>query len=134
MQSYAQFINEAIKYDIKGWGGTPNHQDVDYLGFRTKMSPDEYLALNPKRESPTPFVLDAMKKGEAIAPPMLICKREGTDFRVHGHEGRSRAMAAKILGEKSIPVFVVFSDVTRARHLTPAIIKAAKFLPDITSS
>jgi hypothetical protein len=76
------------------------------------LSPDEFLELaeaiapeQVKGES-VEFLEEAIRDGKPIAPPFLTLQWNITknQWKVVGHEGRHRAMAAKKAGLKSLPV------------------------------
>lgn len=105
-------------------GVVPRQQEIDYTGFTVHMSPDEFLALNPHVYKPTAGTLAYLAKGGPVAPPWLGVTWEDGYWQVENHEGRHRAMHAKRLGVKRIPVDILLNRGLRARHLTPAMRRA----------
>ncbi|WP_373078690.1 LPD38 domain-containing protein [Zhongshania sp.] len=134
--------------DLESKGATSNIydylKDPDY--FRSKkgiatevvqMSPDEYvrraaktLSQNEGREITPKELADQRlesqdRDGGTIVDGMVKAMRQGTQFAAPylspgGQEGLHRALAAKQLGMKSIPVVIV-SNVPKASEQKPAI-------------
>jgi hypothetical protein len=115
-----------VKWDVKGIGGVPNQQEINYRGFIVNMTAEEFRKLVPPGNSgpnTITFVKDKISKGEPIAPPFLNVKwiPEKKYWQVLNHEGRSRSDA--ISRNVSIPVYI-FPSQMRARDLTDEMKKA----------
>jgi hypothetical protein len=140
-----------------GLGGTPNNDNIDYLGFVAWMTPSDFLRLNPDRPVlPRPQSKAAWAQ-KGIGAPMLYVdlvddsrqsiadlildledesevamralERVSPTLRVRSHEGRGRAMFIREhLGEALMPVAVVPKGL-RARHLAaaPGLLQRAVF-------
>ena len=140
-----------------GLGGTPNNDNIDYLGFVAWMTPSDFLRLNPDRPVlPRPQSKAAWAQ-KGIGAPMLYVdfvddsqqsiadlildledepdaamralERVSPMLRVRSHEGRGRAMFIREhLGEALMPVAVVPKGL-RARHLAaaPGLLQRAVF-------
>jgi len=117
--------------DVEGIGAVPNARNVEYLGFVREMSATSFLALNPRRVRPSPFLDDAVRTRKPLGRPFLIVRPENGAWRVVGHEGRGRvgAIAAVLGGSTKIPV-CVFPGRLRRRDLTVDQIEGWRFLPD----
>lgn len=132
-----------------GLGGTPNNENVDYLGFVAWMTPSDFLRLNPERPAqPRPESKAAWTR-KGIGAPMLyvdLQDQKGKSIvdlvadiedepekalaalreivpmlRVRGHEGRGRAMFIREhLGEVLMPVAVFPGGGLRARDFARA--------------
>lgn len=116
-----------VRFDAdSGWGNTPNGQNIDYLGFTVMMRPSVFLKLAAPRSEPIRAGLtEAMRAGQPIAPAFLQVDFRGGTPRIHGHEGRSRMMAAlEIQGDIPVPVQILPTGGDRARDITPALRKA----------
>ncbi len=132
-----------------GLGGTPNNENVDYLGFVVWMTPSDFLQLNPGRPAlPSPEskaawmqkgigapmlyvdVVDASQKSivdlvqdleDAPEAALRALDRVQPMLRVRGHEGRGRALFIREhLGEALMPVAVFPGGGLRARDFAPA--------------
>ena len=132
-----------------GLGGTPNNENVDYLGFVVWMTPSDFLRLNPDRpvpprpqskaawaqkgigapmlyvdlvDSSRKSIVDLIVDAEDESPTALAALRKVTPtLRVRGHEGRGRAMFIREhLGEALMPVAVFPGGGLRARDLARA--------------
>jgi len=112
-----EFVTELNIDNVKGWGSTPNNQDVDYMGIRVQMLPSVFLKLahHLPIDKSVEKKLSAMKQhneqGGGFGAPMLYIIvpdewRTG-DFTstayVQGHEGRHR-MNAQLEIEGNKPV------------------------------
>jgi hypothetical protein len=117
-------------------GIVPDQRNIDYIGFKVVMSPEEFLSLNPHPVSWTRGTLSALKReGVEIAPPFLIAEWDPDIrlWRVIDHEGRHRAKhAMEVLRHRLIPVDIIPRHPRRelrARHLTAEMV-SAPFLSD----
>jgi hypothetical protein len=62
-------------------------------GWFVRMTPREFLRLNPPREvgqSTLEFLKDHLSKGGLFGSPFLEVRREGSGWKIFGHEGRAR--------------------------------------------
>ncbi len=140
-----------------GLGGTPNNDNIDYLGFVAWMTPSDFLRLNPDRPAPPRPQSKAAWAQKGIGAPMLYVdlvddsrqsiadlildledepgaamralEKVSPTLRVRSHEGRGRAMFIREhLGEALMPVAVVPKGL-RARHLAaaPGLLQRAVF-------
>lgn len=120
-----------------GAGATPNNGNVDYLGLRVWMTPATFHALAPpllrSEARSASSLIEHMQNGGKVASPMLDVSIPGDwedgDLRepalVVGHEGRNRMHAFAELCGPDAPIEVhIFPRGLRARHLTPAWVKA----------
>jgi hypothetical protein len=112
---------------VSGLGNVPFNQSVDYHGFVVMMRPSSFLAVSEPMGAPRDgfaHVLDAVRRGEAIASPFLKVDfpEGGGPPEIHGHEGRHRMLAVlETVGDVEIPVHV-FPRGLRARHVTGEMI------------
>jgi hypothetical protein len=124
-------LNEVAVDNVKGWGATPNNQEVDYFGMRVKMKPSVFLKLAlPLDETPSEAIRDHITGGGAIAAPFFDIQYppewEDRDFSndavVKSHEGRNRMHAIlETEGDVPVEVHLFFRGGVRARDLTPEI-------------
>lgn len=116
---------------IRGIGAVPFNQSVDYLGYRVKMSPEDFRKLTPEGQSSkkTPkFVEQELAKGNKIGNPFLDLKWDEDlgIWGVWGHEGRSRSDAfKKVFPGKDMEVHVFLKGENK-KHLTDEQRKALK--------
>ena len=120
--------NKSIIDNVNGWGAVPNNQEVNYLGLKTKMSPETFILLAaPLDAEPSNKILQHIQDGGKIGSPFLRIEIpeswEDGDFsvpaKVVGHEGRNRMFAVKkALGNDPIEVHLFFSQGLRNRHIT----------------
>ena len=113
-----------------GVGAVPNNLDVNYLGFETEMTPDEFLSL----ATPTDMEFKNVKnmwdllQSRGMGTPFLNVRWKGDFWQVEGHEGRHRMEAIKRYGNPNakIPVHIFPMGGMRARDITTNM-KHAKF-------
>lgn len=137
----ARRMNEEVVIDNeKGYGQTPNNQEIDYFGFKVLMKPSIFLKLAPTLENgkSVSFFQNCIKNDTPIAAPTLYVKvpsawKEKVSEEhtyVVGHEGRNRMMA--ILNEEGdtpIETHIILQSTSvewRARHITPEIKRQLK--------
>jgi len=109
--------------DDEGLGRVSDCANVDYLGFVTKMTAQEFLNLNPaRRRPPHPSIVQALEDHAPMGRPFVSADEEDGYWQVRSHEGRARAMAiSQLFGpETTIEVCVFPRGGTRRRHLTDA--------------
>src|SRR5574343_7341 len=116
--------SQKINWDVRGVGGTPNQQTVDYFGFTRPMTPHEFRQLVPHGNAhpdSAGFLAGEMRKGTAIAPPFLQLDwvADRSAWQVVDHEGRSRADAAMVVDPAGMIPVSMLPRGLRARHLTP---------------
>jgi hypothetical protein len=120
-------------FAIGGVGTVPNNENVDYLGYETTMTPDEFLALAPKadiREQTKAALRKIAEDGGKFGIPFIepVWNEETNQWEVgpSSHEGRHRVQVARdLLGKDAqIPVHILPRQGLRARHITPEM-KAA---------
>jgi hypothetical protein len=113
-----------------GLGGVPNAANVDYRGYVAYMTPRQFLAVNPPRDTsvrPIEHIQRAISVKEPIGFPILYVDRLPKapsmdtpigDWVVRGHEGRGRMTAlSEIAPDSLFPVAVHPQGWVRARHL-----------------
>jgi len=115
-----------------GVGAVPHNQEIDYFGFETEMTPDEFLSLathtdmNSKRIKNMWDILQRRGMGTPFLEAELIDKKDKSYWQVIGHEGRHRMAAIKQYGNPNIKIPVhIFPYKMRARDITPEM----KLLP-----
>ena len=133
MGSFKKFLKEGhplkVNWDPeKGIANTCNLSNINYMGFITKMTPEQFLFLAAKwDEKPeTDFIINAIKNGEGIAPPFFLVgwDQRSKVWKVIGHEGRSRCKSLlKLNINEKIPVYI-FPHGLRRRDLTPEMLGA----------
>lgn len=129
VESMFESESKPINWDVSGIGGVPNQQSVDYFGFTKQMTPAEFRALVPpgnENSATKEFILQAIPKGDPIAPPFLIVGwvHESKSWQVFDHEGRSRSDAARQVAPSATMPVSIFPSGMRARNLTPEMIDA----------
>lgn len=118
-------VHAGVKFDsMKGIGGVPDASNVDYRGFMAYMRPQQFLQINPPRDTsarPIDHILSALDDGRAIGTPIVYVDRaERGGWQVRGHEGRGRMMALEQRHPHSLfPVAVHPYGAKRARDLSP---------------
>ena len=118
--------------NVRGWGAVPDNQNVDYLGMRVHMTPEQFLKLAaplaPHEAESSTHILDHLKSGGKVGSPFLTIRIpeswEHEDFthpaKVVNHEGRNRMMALQqIQGDAPVETHLFFSGGLRARHIQP---------------
>lgn len=121
-----QSVRGEIRFDAaRGLGAVPDTANVEHQGFVVMMTPERFLEFAPQLvEGASEFVMDAVKRGEAIAPAFLVVDvdLDAETPVVVGHEGRNRMAACKAIHPRlTVPVHV-FVRRAQARHVTPEII------------
>lgn len=117
-----------------GMGGTPNSQNVIYLGFAAEMKPSQFLrvALDADRSDDAKKFVGLIREHAPVASPFLEIHfnerewEEGAELRVsvHGHEGRGRMWAIdEVNGNTPVPVHFFILGGGRARHLSEKFFK-----------
>ena len=134
----SEFIIDHKIDNYSGLGATPHNTDIDYFGFKVKMTPSMFLKIAaPGGGDSVEHIATAITDGKAIAAPMLYIAvpaewknespTQGTPMVV-GHEGRNRMMAIrKVEGNEPIEVHIILQSrgaEWRARHITPEIKQA----------
>jgi predicted chitinase len=129
-----KLMNEVKIDNYRGWGQTPNNQDIDYFGLRVLMKPSVFLRLALPLDEPTSKndIIKHLKNGGAIGAPTLYiiipAEWEKNKFtkkaKIKTHEGRNRMMAIEELyGDVPVEVHLIPEGGMRARHITPEIIQ-----------
>lgn len=112
-----EFVTELNIDNVKGWGSTPNNQNVDYMGIRVQMLPSaflklaHYLPIDDSVEKKLAAMKQHNEQGGGFGAPMLYIivpdEWRNGDFTNHayvqGHEGRHR-MNAQMKIEDNKPV------------------------------
>jgi len=110
--------------------------NIDYLGFASWMTIDDFLALNPpldrgpRTAERVQWFDRHLRAGKPTGPPWLDLQATAfedrqdmqdtpTAFRVMGHEGRTRMTALKgiVGGDAVLPVYCTVKGGHKARHL-----------------
>jgi hypothetical protein len=119
----------------KGLGGTPNSQNVVYLGFAAEMKPSQFLkvALDADRSDDAKKFVGFIRERAPVASPFLEIRanlreweEDGAELRVEvkGHEGRGRMWAIdEVNGNTPVPVHFFVLGGNRARHLSEKFFK-----------
>jgi hypothetical protein len=117
-----------MNWDPLGKGTTPNHQEIDYLGFKRSMKPAEFLSKarrlsgSEKRGESLDFMRLAQKRGlPSVAPPQLYVEWDAANkqWLARGHEGRHRSTVAhETEPNTSVEVHIIPRDGLRARDIT----------------
>lgn len=123
-----------VKFDrMKGLGTVPFQMDIDYYGYTTTMTPDQFRKLVPVGNQ-NPETVDKLMAMDdpVIAPPFLRVRWEDDVkmWQVIDHEGRSRTDYSKLMGQRNIPVDILPYGM-KARDITDEM-KTAKFIPQTT--
>jgi len=121
---------------VNGIGQVPLNHNVNYMGFVVYMTPDEFLKLNPSRDTESGIfkrLKDHMLAQEElrIGPPFLDVRWEDNKWIVVSHEGRGRMLDLRdLMPNKRIPVQVFGRrKVSRAADITDDML-FADFLSD----
>ena len=123
-----RLIEDATFDPREGLGAVPFNVDVDYRGFRVRMTPSCFLELASyvaHNEPKVAGLAELIKGGRSVGPPFLQAEWNPIDrsettyiWSVVGHEGRHRMKAIKRL-EGDAPVEVhIFPRGLRARDVT----------------
>lgn len=125
-------LTESFIDNTKGWGNTPNNENVDYLGLRVKMKPSQFLSLasylHPEHATSVDPILDHLKKGGKIGAPFLeiVVPEEWSTgdlskpAKIVGHDGRNRMTAMQELeGDSPVETHLFFRNELRRRHIKP---------------
>ena len=129
MRAVEFVVVENVTIDNRdGWGAVPWNQEVDYRGLRVKMKPSVFLALADTLSSaPKKDIVQHIQSGGAIGAPFLQIRIDDNEKYpiVVGHDGRNRMKSIQqVHGNRPIEVHLFFQgNVSRARHLTPEIVK-----------
>jgi len=132
-----EFLRE-YNIDIeKGKGATPRNAEVDYFGFRVKMTPSVFLKLaSPLQDGQSvEFFRQCIRDRTPVGPPTLTIEvpnewRDGdftspTRVYVESHEGRNRMTAMKLeKGEVPVETHIFLTSPNkewRTRFITPDI-------------
>jgi hypothetical protein len=107
-----------------GLGATPNHKNIDYIGFTAEMKPSTFLslALDADRRDDAQKFKGLIAEFAPLSSPQLYisCKENPFVVTVKGHEGRGRMWAIdSINGNTPTPVHMILQNGDRARDLTP---------------
>jgi hypothetical protein len=122
-----------VNFDsVDGEGNTPNHKNINYLGFVHHMKPSEFLSLSSHRgdHESQEGLTSHIKSGGSIASPQLYVdyNSETGNFKVTNHEGRGRSKAVhSIQPDKDIPVHIIptYNGMEmRSRHVNPSHLKS----------
>jgi hypothetical protein len=119
--------NPSVRYNPTRWskeledekspaGLLPIQGDIPgYEGFVREMSTDKFLELVPPRpQPPAPELIEKVRKGAPIAPPVLFVDWKEDHWQVTGHEGRGRVLATeKLFGPSAIAVDLAFNFKTK---------------------
>lgn len=111
-----EFLKELNVDNVKGWGNTPNNQDVDYFGIRVQMKPTTFLKLaaelevdDEARKKIEVMKAHSAKGGTFAAPTLYIHVNDGWMKNAYSgipkvvmHEGRHR-MNMQLETEGDIP-------------------------------
>ena len=122
-----------INFDsFSGVGSTPNHGNINYLGFVHHMRPSEFLSLSAHRgnhESQEGLTSHIESGGSVASPQLYVDYNSATGtFKVINHEGRGRSKAMHaIQPDKDIPVHILPTHdgmEMRSRHVEASHLKA----------
>ena len=128
---------------IAGMGAMGVNRDIDYFGFKKKMSVSTFELLVPNRPGGSESIdelYDLIIKGKKIAPPTLFVQwlKLYNAWLVTGHEGRGRIKAIrKLISDKRL-LFINNRNISvhiipigmRSRDLTDNMLNA-KFISQI---
>lgn len=102
-------LNESnnLKFNVKPYNMHP-HGDINWKGKLVWTSPDKFLSLARKLTHPSSESLNMLRKKMLNNEPIehLTLWVDMDNKKVKSHEGRHRALIAKELGIKEVPVFV----------------------------
>jgi hypothetical protein len=125
-------LTESFVDNTKGWGNTPNNQNIDYLGLRVKMKPSQFLSLasylHPEHATSVDPILNHLKKGGKIGAPFLeivVPKEWSTGdlskpAKIVAHDGRNRMTAIQELeGDPLVETHLFFRNEIRRRDIKP---------------
>jgi hypothetical protein len=118
----AEFVTELSFDDQNGIGITPNNKDIDHIGMRVLMRPDDFIRLAqplPIDDEEEAKIKAMATSGKKFAPPWLKIEvanewkafdkspefRFAKPGRIIEHEGRHRMLAHK-LEHGNVPVEV----------------------------
>jgi hypothetical protein len=117
-----------------GIGAVPFNQEIDYMGFVTRMTPREFRRIVPAGVSgpkTKEYVKQALQQGKKLGTPFLEVKWDDKNkvWQTTGHEGRSRVDAiAELFGNDLLIPIHIFPGGMRARDMTDEM-KKAPILP-----
>ncbi|HEY6019770.1 MAG TPA: hypothetical protein VIY48_07665, partial [Candidatus Paceibacterota bacterium] len=118
-----------INWDVNGIGNVVIQQEVSTRGFTRVLTPDEVLALSskmPEGQARFEEIAKYMKEGGPVAPPFLDVKwdKENKVWRVVGHEGRNRSIAAKMVDPNAQMEVHFFPKGMTAKDVKPRMLTA----------
>lgn len=134
------------KFRMNGYKLTKGAGDMHWKSSAATMKPDDFLSKASKLKNPHQPAVDKyrakIRAGEEIEMPYLRVERRGkgighhpANFKVTGHEGRHRMIAAKQEGVARVPVEIRVSDTEprypkRSKMQKRMMKKAAFFQPE----